>query len=75
VANLLVRPVAERWFMQDDELAALQLPTQALAGSAGSFDIGRGGLDAKAALAWLAVGVPMLWGAWVTLSKARVLFR
>jgi len=75
VANLLVRPVAERWFMRDDELAALQLPTQALAGSAGSFDIGRGGLDAKAALAWLAVGVPMLWGAWVTLSKARVLFR
>jgi MFS family permease len=75
VANLLVRPLAERWFMQDDELAALQLPTQALAGPAGSFDIGRGGLDAKAALAWLAVGVPMVWGAWVTLSKARVLFR
>ena len=75
VANLLVRPLAEHWFMRDDELASLQLPTHALAGSAGSFDIGRGGLDAKAALAWLAVGIPMLWGAWVTLSKARVLFR
>lgn len=27
------------------------------------------------ALAWLAVGVPLLWGVWTTLEKAIVLFR
>ena len=27
------------------------------------------------ALAWLAVGVPMLWGVWMTLKKAALLFR
>jgi hypothetical protein len=27
------------------------------------------------ALAWLAVGVPLLWGIWTTLEKAVVLFR
>jgi hypothetical protein len=27
------------------------------------------------ALAWLAVGVPLLWGIWTTLAKAAVLFR
>ncbi|MGG2474416.1 MFS transporter small subunit, partial [Rhizobium sp. BR5] len=28
--------------------------------------MGRGGLDAKAVLAWAAVGIPLLWGVWVT---------
>lgn len=27
------------------------------------------------ALAWLAVGVPMLWGIWTTIKKASLLFR
>ena len=27
------------------------------------------------ALAWVAVGVPLLWGIWTTLQKAAVLFR
>jgi len=27
------------------------------------------------ALAWLAVGLPLLWGIWTTLKKAVVLFR
>lgn len=27
------------------------------------------------ALAWIAVGIPMLWGVWMTLKKAAVLFR
>ncbi|WP_440310329.1 MFS transporter small subunit, partial [Klebsiella pneumoniae] len=34
-----------------------------------------GGLDAKAALAWAAVGIPILWGVWVTVQQAVVLFR
>ena len=27
------------------------------------------------AVAWVAVGVPLLWGIWTTLKKAAVLFR
>ena len=26
-------------------------------------------------LAWMAVGIPLLWGVWTTLKKAIVLFR
>jgi hypothetical protein len=26
-------------------------------------------------LAWLAVGIPLLWGVWTTLQKAVLLFR
>jgi MFS family permease len=76
VCNLLIKPVADHWYMKPEEVAALQ----AKAGSAGmeqggSFGIGRGGLDGAAFVAWLVVGVPILWGVWVTLSKAFVLFR
>ncbi len=76
VCNALVRPLAERWYMRDEEVAALQVKTTAAsAGPSGSFGIGTGGLDAKAALAWAVVGIPILWGVWITLSKALVLFR
>jgi hypothetical protein len=27
------------------------------------------------ALAWIGVGAPMLWGVWMTLKKATLLFR
>lgn len=27
------------------------------------------------AVAWIAVGVPLLWGVWMTLEKAALLFR
>ncbi len=70
VANLLIRPVAERWYMRDDAT------TQQAQGVAdGSFGIGRGGLTASAAVAWACVGIPLAWGIYVTLSKALVLFR
>ena len=32
------------------------------------------GPDAKAALAWLGVGIPMAWGVWVTLQSAIKIF-
>jgi MFS family permease len=76
IANIFVRPLAERWFMRDDEVAAMQVKTSmAAAGPTGSFGIGRGGFDAKAALAWTFVGLPIAWGVWITLSKAFILFR
>ena len=77
VANLLVRPLSQRWFMRDAEVAALQARSRAAqdSGPSGSFGIGTGGLDLTAALAWAAVGLPILWGVWITLSKASVLLR
>ena len=44
-------------------------------GPIGSRGIGLGGLDAKAALAWLAVGIPLAWDVWKTLDAARVIFQ
>ena len=70
ICNLLIRPVSERWFMRDAGIAAMSGVTL----STGQ-GIGRGGLSGGALLAWAAVGVPLAWGMWVTLSKALVLFR
>jgi MFS family permease len=69
IANLLVRPLAPRWFMPEDAIPASAplAPTRA--------GVGSGGLSAVAVLAWLAVGIPIAWGAWVALSSAFVLFR
>ena len=36
-------------------------------GPSGSYGIGFGGLDAKAALFWAFVGIPLAWGVWKTL--------
>ncbi len=75
VANALVRPLAPKWYMSDEEVARLQARS-APSGTAatGSFGIGRGGLDATTALAWAAVGIPILWGVWMTLLKTAALF-
>jgi MFS family permease len=74
--NFCVKPLASKWFMSDAEVAALQAKTKtADAGPSASFGIGHGGPDAKAALAWAAVGIPILWGVWMTLQQAAILFK
>ncbi len=70
VANLLIRPVAERWYMKDGD--ALE---QAAMVAGGSYGIGRGGFTLPAVAAWACVGLPLAWGVYITLSKAFVLFR
>ena len=76
IANFFIRPLGDKWFMSDAEVAKLQAATKAEAtGPSGSFGIGTGGLDAKAALAWAAVGIPILWGVWTTFEKSLILFR
>ncbi len=76
LCNLLVRPVADKYFMTDAELAA----EQALGHDKGAD--GSTSLEWKAApgtkplaiAAWLVVGIPLAWGVWVTLQKTAVLF-
>jgi MFS family permease len=76
IANLLVRPVNPKWHMSEAEVAAelARLHVKAEAVKPGSYGIGKGGLDFRAALFWLLVGVPLAWGVWNTVQKAFVLF-
>jgi MFS family permease len=80
LCNLLIRPVADRHFMTDAELAADAPPVQR---SGGSPAPGRGAHPSwrpassswsVVALAWTAVAVPLLWGVWQTLKTAALLF-
>ncbi|MFK3771676.1 OFA family MFS transporter [Pseudomonas sp. NPDC089406] len=76
ICNLLVRPVADKYFMTDAELAA----ERALSHDKGA-DSARS-LEWKASsgslplvlLAWAVVVIPLAWGVWITLQKTAVLF-
>ena len=76
VCNLMIKPLADRWFMKPEEVAQLQAQGRTGAGAAqtGSFGIGKGGLDAKAVLFWAFVGMPLAWGVWITLRNALKIF-
>jgi MFS family permease len=75
ICNLMIKPVAPRWYMKEEEVLALQAKTPStVAAAGGSYGIGKGGLDGAAVVAWLIVGIPIVWGVWITLSKAWVLF-
>jgi MFS family permease len=75
ICNYLIKPVASKWYMTESEVAALQ--AGAAKGGAiqhGSFGIGKGGFDARAALFWAFVGIPLAWGVYRTLlSAAKIL--
>ena len=75
ICNYLIKPVDPKWHMSEEEVARLQAAS-AKSGrcSHGSFGIGKGGLDAKAALFWAFVGVPLAWGVWKTLESAVKIF-
>jgi MFS family permease len=51
-----------------------QRAVEARASTSGSYGIGTGGLDFKAALFWLFVGIPICWGVWTTLKNALLIF-
>jgi MFS family permease len=74
ICNFLVRPLADKWFMKPEEVAALQAKAAGAAAASGSFGIGTGGLDARAALFWAFVGIPILWGVYITLKNAAAIF-
>jgi len=81
IANLAIRPVAKHRFMDMVLAEATQAETTQTDTSAApakahtTSGIGKGGLDLAAALAWTAVGLPLVWGVWITLSKSLALFR
>ena len=77
IANLLVRPVADHYFMSAEELAhEKQLAHEKSA----KGDMKGDGHDdhhspAFTWFAWLAVGIPLAYGIWVTLQKSAALFK
>ncbi len=77
VANLLVRPVAHKWFMTPDELAEEKrlAHDRAVANEAGAGS----GFSSKTptyvvVIAWLFVGIPLAWGVWRTLQSVSKFF-
>lgn len=75
ICNMMVRPLAQHWFMKPDEVAALQAKGAAANVSGGSYGIGKGGFDGKAIAFWAFVGVPLAWGVWITLQSAVKIFQ
>jgi MFS family permease len=80
LCNLMVRPIADKHFMTDDELAtekrlASERDITASAGRGGAAVATGGVSPAVAMFAWAAVGIPLLMGVWITLQKAVVLFK
>jgi hypothetical protein len=79
--NTMIRPLADRHFMTDAELAAekkLAHERDVNASSGGRVGGGGGAVASSplvTAFAWLAVGIPLMFGVWVTLQKASVLFK
>jgi len=78
IANLLVRPVADKHFMTDAELAHEKKLAHDKAVAA---EVGVGGSSAErtstavVVLAWLAVGLPLAWGTYKTLLSAAKFFQ
>jgi MFS family permease len=78
VCNLLVRPIADKHFMTDAELAAeKKLAHERDAAASTGAAVAAGGTTSPIAVAfgWLAVGIPMAIGISITVQKASVLFK
>ncbi len=77
IANLMVRPLADKWFMSDEELAHEKklAHEKAVAAEVGT-GTGTGGTTSPAlvAFAWAAVGIPLAWGIYKTLVSAAKFF-
>jgi MFS family permease len=76
ICNSLIRPVADKHFMTDEQLAAERRKAHEqaapMAAAAQSFT---GQRKALVVIAWTAVGIPLAWGIWVTIVKSLPLFR
>jgi MFS family permease len=80
--NAMIRPLDNRHFMTDDELAAEKklAREKEITANSGMRGDGRGTVavatsPAMTAVAWMAVGIPLMFGIWVTLQKASALFK
>jgi MFS family permease len=78
ICNWFIKPVADKHFMTDAQLdAERKLAHDAAKASevSGRYADDRPTPPALVAVAWVAVGIPILIGVWITLEKAWILFR
>ncbi|HET7197021.1 MAG TPA: OFA family MFS transporter [Burkholderiales bacterium] len=78
VCNWLVKPVADKHFMSDAELEEERRRAHEAAKASevsGAYATVSHSSPALVAVAWIAVGIPILLGIWITLQKAWILFR
>ena len=78
ICNLLIRPVADKHFMTDAELAEEKrlAHDRVVANEVGSGHAGAGRTPVWLVFAaWAAVGIPLVWGIYRTMISAAILFR
>jgi MFS family permease len=83
LCNLMIRPVAEKYFMTPEELAREKQLAHEQAAAGGETvlapevmaRIGNGGNPAVLWASWAAVIIPLVWGISITLQKSAVLFK
>jgi hypothetical protein len=79
ICNALVRPLDDKYFMSEEELANERrlAHERAVASEGGVGVAGSSGATSPAMVgaAWLAVGIPLVIGVWITLEKSAALFR
>ncbi len=77
ICNFFVRPLDNKYFMTDDELAHEKKLAHERAAASVVVGSGTGGTTSPVtvALAWAAVGIPMVIGISITLQKAAILFK
>ncbi len=78
ICNLMVKPLDNKWFMTDAELAEEKrlAHEKAMAAEVGTASGSDGPTSpAIVALAWLAVGIPLAWGVYRTVLTAIKLFQ
>jgi MFS family permease len=74
ICNLLVRPVNEKHYMSEAQLARERSLQHEDRTAAAAETAARGSFGVLSACAWLAVGIPFLIGLYIALSKAAALF-
>ena len=78
ICNLLVTPVADKWFMTDAELATEKKLAHEKAAASEISASAQGGTAVTpvfmVALAWTAVGIPLAWGVYKTLINVGKFF-
>jgi MFS family permease len=80
ICNLLIKPVAPKYFMTPAQVDADDRAQAARSGAsdgprAAAPTVGQAHATWLVPAAWLAVWIPLGWGIWVTLQKAVLLFR
>jgi MFS family permease len=76
ICNLLIRPVADKWFMSDAELAEEKRLAHERAWTSDSNVAASGAATPIATvwLAWIAVGIPLVYGVYKTLQSVAKFF-